>query len=457
VLIRVLIIGSILIAASAAFAMQQEDVDPGDGYVEPAQPQAGVAPENRICPLTDEKPDEAIIAFSRMMPALSHPRCSNCHGGVNPFSENGGHAGGEVKIGNLAERWLKDRLALIADLTRENGAKLTQQQIKNAEDALRTIESAKGESLSVDAIAGILAEGGLEQAVAAGACASCHAHQPVHWRVASSRFAGLSQKQMCESFQKHRDVTSPAEFVEHMSRDPLEFIPVAFEGTRALTPFGQAIYKEVRGRAYAPEPIASTSRTAMNRAAFDWGTALGGKFRKPASCGCEKKTYKLDIHIKFIVDYDSGAEWGNVGADQKFQLPIKFIEEGKFVAKGATTLKNVVDSGVGADSCAVEQAGDEDWALDGVIDPATNEMTIAGSVTTRMKPAMLVCNVDGKRITQVVPGMERTEDLEKYSFKMPALTDAPEVFRDAIPYGERVVTLKVVEAAPPPKTAPPAR
>lgn len=453
--IRMAIVASFIVAASAAFALQEE-VDPGDGYVEPEQTLTDKAPENSICPLTDEKTDEAISAFSRMMPALSHPRCANCHGGVNPFSENGGHAGGQVKVENLAERWLKDRKSLIADLTRENGSKLTEQQIKNAEDALRTIESAKGENLSADTIAAILAEGGLEQVVAAGACASCHAHQPVHWRVASSRFAGLSQKQLCESFQKHRDVTSPAEFVEHMSRDPLEFIPVAFDGTRALTPFGQAIYKEVRGRAYAPEPINSITRVAMNRAAFDWGTALGGKYRKPASCGCEKKSYKLDVTIKFIVDYNSGAEWADVGVDQNFQLPIKFTEEGKFVAKGMTTLKNVVDSGVGADSCAVEQAGDEDWALDGVIDPASNEMTIAGSVTTRMKPAIMVCNVDGKRITQAVPGMESTEDLEKYSFKMPALTDEPKAFRDPIPYGERVVTLKVVEETPP-KTAPLAR
>lgn len=437
-------LGAVMFAA--ALAAPEVETDPGDGYDEPAPPKApnATGPEP-VCPLTDEQADKAVEAFSRMMPALSNPRCANCHGGVNPFAENGGHVGGQIKLENIAERWLANPKSFRDTLAAENGGRLTEAQIKNAEDALRTIQSAKGENLGPETIADILLEGGLEQAVASSACSSCHEHQPVRWRVAKSRFAGLSAKSLCETFQKHPDVTSPAEFLDHMARDPLEFIPVAFEGTRALTPLGQGIYKEVRGKAYSAEPITTISRTALDRAAADWGTALGGKYRKPASCGCEKKNYKLEVKIKFDVDFGEGPKYGFVDSNSLVRLPVKFTEERKFTAEGKTPVKNFVDGGVGADNCKIEQPGEEDWKLTGSINPDSNELTVAGTVATKMAPATMICIVDGKRITQSVPSFENAEDLEKYSFKLPALVGEPKEFRDAIPYGERIVTLKIVE------------
>jgi hypothetical protein len=49
-----------------------------------------------VCPLTQEQTQKSIAAFAKITPLFRHPRCINCHGGVDPFSENGGHEGGQV-------------------------------------------------------------------------------------------------------------------------------------------------------------------------------------------------------------------------------------------------------------------------------------------------------------------------------------------------------------------------
>lgn len=430
----------------AAPARAQEEVDPGEGYEEPAPKSkpAETGPEP-VCPMTDEKVEEAVKAFSRMMPAFTDKRCANCHGGINPFTENGGHAGGKINLDFYVRQWTRDRSALVAAFRESTGAAPTKDQIERAETALRTIKSAEGEALSASTIAEILSAGNIEQLISANACAECHKHAPVRWQTAKSRFAGLDQKELCENFQKHRDVTTPAEFVEHISRDPLGFIPVAFAGTRALTPLGQAILKEQTGRAYAPEPVKGIDQIGLNRAAFDWGTALGGKYKKPPSCGCEKKTYDLDLKIRFDVDYAGAGGVGTVRLKQDFALPMKFVEEGKFTAKGTTSLVQTIDVEGSGGECHIEQPGDEDWALKGSIDPDTNEMTIAGTVTTRMKPTVMVCHVGGRTVRQPVPGPTDAQDLKKYDFKMPALVGERKDFRFPHPYGALVVDMAVLE------------
>ena len=42
------------------------------------------------CPLPVGRQVKAVKAFQAMMPVFRHPRCFNCHGGVNPFIEKTG-------------------------------------------------------------------------------------------------------------------------------------------------------------------------------------------------------------------------------------------------------------------------------------------------------------------------------------------------------------------------------
>ena len=50
------------------------------------------------CPLSLGQQEHSIRAFAKMMPVFRHPRCSNCHGGVNPFEAEATsrHGGGQM-------------------------------------------------------------------------------------------------------------------------------------------------------------------------------------------------------------------------------------------------------------------------------------------------------------------------------------------------------------------------
>lgn len=55
--------------------------------------------DTRVCPLSPEKEKHSIDTFAKPMPVFTHPRCINCHGGVNPFAANGNHLGGRIWAG----------------------------------------------------------------------------------------------------------------------------------------------------------------------------------------------------------------------------------------------------------------------------------------------------------------------------------------------------------------------
>src|SRR5512147_2120013 len=58
-----------------------------------------VASNARACPLSPSEEQKAIDIFhDKLMPVLMHPRCFNCHGGVDPTTETGGHLGGAVQL-----------------------------------------------------------------------------------------------------------------------------------------------------------------------------------------------------------------------------------------------------------------------------------------------------------------------------------------------------------------------
>lgn len=49
-----------------------------------------MAQGDESCPLPFDQQLKAVNAFAEMIPFIRHPRCSNCHGGVNPFIEESG-------------------------------------------------------------------------------------------------------------------------------------------------------------------------------------------------------------------------------------------------------------------------------------------------------------------------------------------------------------------------------
>ena len=44
--------------------------------------------KDAVCPLSDAQAQKSIEAFAKIVPTLTQePRCLNCHGGVDPFSD----------------------------------------------------------------------------------------------------------------------------------------------------------------------------------------------------------------------------------------------------------------------------------------------------------------------------------------------------------------------------------
>lgn len=57
----------------------------GVALISPSSPL--LAQSGGSCPLPVDEQIEAIGAFAKMLPVFRHPRCMNCHGGVDPLSE----------------------------------------------------------------------------------------------------------------------------------------------------------------------------------------------------------------------------------------------------------------------------------------------------------------------------------------------------------------------------------
>ena len=66
----------------------------------PPNPQA----DRLVCPLSESQTQNAIAAFAKLAASFTEEdRCGNCHGGVNPYSENGHHAGGAQEKGKCQQ------------------------------------------------------------------------------------------------------------------------------------------------------------------------------------------------------------------------------------------------------------------------------------------------------------------------------------------------------------------
>jgi hypothetical protein len=187
------------------------------------------AGQSRACSLSPAQERTALDAFDKMLPVLYHPRCLNCHGGVNPYADRevGRHLGGAM------------------------------------------VDTVTGEPL-LDS-----------------SCQDCHGELP-GWQVpgAAMFFVGRSPAELCAQFKQFAP-GGGADFVEHIAHEPNspQFIGTAFLGTRALTTLGEVTYEEGVGRPPVAEPPPGT-RGDLARLAQDWVDAVGAGWTEDPDCGC---------------------------------------------------------------------------------------------------------------------------------------------------------------------------
>jgi hypothetical protein len=186
-----------------------------------------------VCPLSESQTQKSIEAFEPVAAAFTQEdRCANCHGGVNPFTPDGHHAGEA-----------RDR--------------------STDPDGCQECHSGlKGWTIPVS---GMFFVDGYRK----------------------PRKSSVICEQMKSTF------LHGAKFVQHISKntDSADFNGVAFAGTRGLNELGQSL---AFLDPYRPEQP-SISRPEMTRRAQAWVDAMGGEFKGDKDCGCEPVHYAIRL------------------------------------------------------------------------------------------------------------------------------------------------------------------
>lgn len=183
------------------------------------------------CPLTINKEMEAVLAFEEMMPVVRHPRCNNCHGGIDPLVpyKQGGHMGD-----------------------------LDTSKIEHNSVQTRRIK-----------------------------CQECHSELP-GWDTPGDPMLwnGKTTKQICMQFKAMSN--DPADFIGHITNEHggVQFIETAFKGDRALDNYGIAIAEDFKSP-FTREPPPGTQQDLI-RQGTTWANLVGPQgWSATPDCGCE--------------------------------------------------------------------------------------------------------------------------------------------------------------------------
>lgn len=182
------------------------------------------------CPLTLPQEYKAGQVFEKMMPVLMHPRCFNCHGGVDETlpANKGGHLGGPV------------------------GPK---DDCLDCHVGVRNLNNPRRRFLA--------------------------------WRTPSSDFffKGRTPRDLCNQFKFIEG--SPERFVGHMINDNGgdQFGEAAYQGDRSLNTLGEIESKQATGRDMVPQPPPIPHGQLVSHAR-EWANTVGTAGWKVPDCGC---------------------------------------------------------------------------------------------------------------------------------------------------------------------------
>ncbi|MBI2073063.1 MAG: hypothetical protein HYT81_08545 [Gemmatimonadetes bacterium] len=182
------------------------------------------------CPLSSAQQVKAVKNFEALMPAFRHPRCSNCHGGIDFLSPGYEklHGGGEVEM--------------------------VDREVRGPDGSL--IARRRPDFTT---------------------CTTCH-DAVSRWAPPSpmlnAHFAGRTAAQICERMKGGPPDQPPAQFEHHLAQDVL--IRAAFEGRRG--------HKEL-----SPQPPPMSHEEFLTKAS-QWAKPLtnptSGEWLGAPSCGC---------------------------------------------------------------------------------------------------------------------------------------------------------------------------
>jgi hypothetical protein len=183
---------------------------------------AGPLVQGGSCPLTFAQEVKSAKAWSKLMPVLRHPRCSNCHGGIpDPLPGKGGKTINHMGVVDM-----------------------------DSTDTPAT-------------------------------CEQCH--EP-GWRLAGHTWTDKKDEQICSSMKQQFSSAQFLAHIDHDEGQP-PFIEMAYRGLRGLNDAGQTVYEADIKPKLLPDPPPGDHPT-LNGLAQAWVDAQGGRFFDPDDCGC---------------------------------------------------------------------------------------------------------------------------------------------------------------------------
>jgi hypothetical protein len=281
------------------------------------------------CPLPVSKQVKAVKDFAEMLPVFRHPRCMNCHGGLDPMSDR--HPG-------------KDQL-----------------------DPELTLLSNR--------------EKYLEQ------CQDCHDGLPGWMRPPTEAlfFVGKDDEALC--LQMKQFEKTGESFVEHIRNDhgDIQFIAAGFAGDRAL---GAQGLKD-NGLVADPPPGTQADLTAK---AQKWVDDLEGNYAKSPECGCVVPKIKLEIHHTTESNTPNGLP-SKVASEVKFEvnlLPMGEDKPGGY--KGDVSLVRAVVMTVPS-NCTAKESINEHWTFYAIFPPDSDSMQVWRTQITDEPVGAIKCGV----------------------------------------------------------------
>jgi hypothetical protein len=253
-----------------------------------------------VCPLSEEQTQQSIDTFDKFVPILTNePRCTNCHGGVNPFIDG---------VGDPADP--------------------TASRFEHGGGQMDKFVAAVPATANSPAIPGSVQSD----------CSVCHndlapkhpSGEPSVWKVAPDflSFLGKDAPTLCEQIKDFSrrcegGICGPwpdaEKFIGHVTNDEGHdnFTATAFAGMRGLN---AAENPEIK-----PEPPVGTT---------------GGKFQGDNSCGCRPAEYAIRISAATQMNR-GGITFASALAP--LDIPITFADDGTFTGAGVGVFRSTSD------------------------------------------------------------------------------------------------------------------
>ena len=328
----------------------------------PLPPRLLTAISGPSCPLPVDQQVKAVKAFREMMPVFRHPRCFNCHGGLD-ITDSTKHEGAEFVPDGMNPRAL-----------------MTPPQRKALHENCDVCHSSvRGAMTRLDGtqLAGWLM-----------------APEPMMW-------TGKSDERLCLDAKRFEAV--PDSFVDHVLTDhgEVQFIEAAYHGVRGLSP------KDRTANGIVPEPPPGSQRDLVAKAR-KWVQLVDGHWKKasgttePSECGCVLPKIKLQVHHRSAIDpthVTHRTGWVGFSGDANFEVSLAAVHEaqGRIYYTGEKSLVRSLHPYFVDKRCQGTASQKEEWLWSAEVDTASEKMTLRWSSTSSKEKGQAECITGGHR------------------------------------------------------------